>query len=108
MSRWHDVHAVAYSASWWRIGGLVLAVALVVSGVLALAGVWDEERPAEPVRTWRDSSVHGPWRSVFHGYGGSTGRVDELTLTPPAARDRDRTHAWGRRLVGCPEGSVGA
>ncbi|MFJ1747144.1 family 16 glycoside hydrolase [Streptomyces sp. NPDC088116] len=76
-----------------RIGGLLLAVALVVSGGLVLAGVWDEERRPEPAESWRDGSVHGPWRSVFHGYGGNTGGADELTLTPRAARERSRTHA---------------
>ncbi|WP_030824761.1 family 16 glycoside hydrolase [Streptomyces hygroscopicus] len=78
---------------WWRIGGLVLAVALVVAGALALAGVWDEERRPEYVESWRDGSVHGPWRSVFHGYGGNTGGADELTLIPRTARRDDRTHA---------------
>ncbi|MBO3676023.1 family 16 glycoside hydrolase [Streptomyces sp. NEAU-YJ-81] len=79
--------------TWWRAGGLVLAVVLVVVGALALSGVWDRERRPENVRTWRDGSVHGPWRSVFHGYGGNVGGVDELTLTPRAARREDRTHA---------------
>ncbi|MFJ2195970.1 family 16 glycoside hydrolase [Streptomyces violaceusniger] len=79
--------------TWWRAGGLVLAVVLVVVGALALSGEWDRERRPENVRTWRDGSVHGPWRSVFHGYGGNVGGVDELTLTPRAARRTDRTHA---------------
>jgi hypothetical protein len=78
--------------TWWRIGGLVLAVALV-AGALTLAGVWDEDRPPEPVETWRDGEVYGPWRSVFHGYGSNAGGTDELTLTPRAARRKDRTHA---------------
>lgn len=76
----------------WRIGGLALAVVLV-AGALELSGVWDEDRPAAPVESWRDGEVHGPWRSVFHGYGSNVGGADELTLTPRAARRKDRTHA---------------
>ena len=85
-------------ARWWRIGGLVLAVALV-AGALMLAGVWDEDRPPEPVETWRDGEVHGPWRSVFHGYGSNVGEADELMLTPRAARRKDRTHACPPTVV---------
>ncbi|QDL74862.1 family 16 glycoside hydrolase [Streptomyces malaysiensis] len=77
----------------WRSGGLVLAVVLVVVGGLALSGAWDRKRPPSIVETWRDGSVHGPWRSVFHGYGGNAGGADELTLTPRTARREDLTHA---------------
>ncbi|MFE3830621.1 family 16 glycoside hydrolase [Streptomyces sp. NPDC059092] len=82
--QWHD---------WRWAGGLVLAVVVLATGGLVMAGLWDEERRTTSAESWQDGTVHGPWRSVFHGYGGNTGGVDELDLTPRAARERDRTHA---------------
>ncbi|MQS36711.1 family 16 glycoside hydrolase [Streptomyces katsurahamanus] len=76
-----------------RIGGLVLALALTAAVGMAVADRWDGERRTPSVESWRDGSVHGPWRSVFHGYGTNTGGADELTLTPHAASERKRTHA---------------
>ncbi|MFE7131013.1 family 16 glycoside hydrolase [Streptomyces sp. NPDC057638] len=78
---------------WLRVGGPLLALALLVSGVLVLTGRQEEKRYSPAASSWRDGSVHGPWRSVFHGYGSNTGGARELTLTPHSAQRRERTHA---------------
>ncbi|WKX69226.1 family 16 glycoside hydrolase [Streptomyces sp. XD-27] len=76
-----------------RFAGIVLIAVLAVSGALVVDRVRGEGRRDEPVPSWQDGAVYGPWRSVFHGYGSNGGGADELTLTPRAAREPARTHA---------------
>ncbi|MFH8369688.1 family 16 glycoside hydrolase [Streptomyces sp. NPDC018031] len=75
-----------------------VAVAGAVAAALAVAGALAVDRFSDRGHTgatepWQDGEVHGPWRSVFHGYGTNTGGADRLDLVPRAAREPDRTHA---------------
>ncbi|WP_431045673.1 family 16 glycoside hydrolase [Streptomyces sp. P1-3] len=76
-----------------RCAGIALIAVLVVSGALVVDRVRGDGRRDGTAPSWQDGAVYGPWRSVFHGYGHTTGGVDELTLTPLAAREPGRTHA---------------
>jgi hypothetical protein len=42
---------------------------------------------------WREGSRHGPWLTVFTGYGQVRGGDDDLELVPRPAADIERTHA---------------
>lgn len=77
-----------------RLATVVAALGLA----LGTAGAVIAERLSDPPRaktaeSWQDGEVHGPWRSVFHGYGSNTGAADRLDLAPRAARRPHRTHA---------------
>ena len=46
-----------------------------------------------PAQTWPEGTTHGPWRSVFTGYG-TTGRdADGLLVVSPKPATGDDTHA---------------
>jgi hypothetical protein len=66
-------------------------VPLVVAVILSLAVVggllFVENQP------WREGSRHGPWLTVFTGYGQVRGSDDGLELTPRPATSTERTHA---------------
>ncbi|MFE0631037.1 calcium-binding protein [Streptomyces sp. NPDC058864] len=70
-----------------RSTGLLLALLLVVGVVYAC----QERGSAGP--GWTDGTVHGPWLSVYDGYGDNRGDATSLLLTPGAADRPDVTHA---------------
>ncbi|MBH5333457.1 DUF1080 domain-containing protein [Streptomyces pactum] len=71
---------------------MALALGLTLAGGLLLERLPDHRRPRTGA-SWQDGEVHGPWRSVFHGYGRNTGGADRLDLVPRTAREPRRTHA---------------
>ncbi|MFF7212114.1 calcium-binding protein [Streptomyces sp. NPDC008238] len=71
-----------------RSAGLVLALLMVVGvAVYACQG----RGSAGP--GWTDGTVHGPWLSVYDGYGDNRGDATSLLLTPGLADRPDVTHA---------------
>jgi hypothetical protein len=62
-------------------------VALVYVGAL-LTGC-----TAAASTTWNEDSVHGPWRTVYTGYGQVSAANQLITLSPRAARTPTVTHA---------------
>lgn len=42
---------------------------------------------------WPEGSVHGPWRTVYTGYGSVSADDEVITLSPQPARDPGVTHA---------------
>jgi hypothetical protein len=67
------------------------ALSLLVVPVLVVAigvGVLVERN-----QPWSEGSRHGPWLTVFTGYGRVQGGDDELELAPRPATTAERTHA---------------
>lgn len=60
----------------------------VVLGLVAVGGLVLLEN--EP---WREGSRHGPWLTVFTGYGQVRGGEDHIELAPQPATATQRTHA---------------
>jgi hypothetical protein len=67
----------------------------LVSVVLAVAfvTVYGCQAHGPAKRSWADGSVHGPWLSVYDGYGENDGHDGTLTIAPQAARLPEETHA---------------
>jgi hypothetical protein len=61
-------------------------VAVVAAGSLAALMLRSSD-------TWAEGSVHGPWRTVYTGFGSVSGSADSVELTPRAADGPATTHA---------------
>jgi hypothetical protein len=66
----------------WIALGIVVVALLAGGGILVLNN-----------RPWSEGSQHGPWLTVFTGYGQVRGDDKELELTPRPATSAERTHA---------------
>jgi hypothetical protein len=69
-----------------RRRGMTLLLVLVLVAAVA-GGLVIRNQP------WREGSRHGPWLTVFTGYGRVHGADDELELAPRPATSAERTHA---------------
>ncbi len=66
---------------------LAWGVALVAAGSFAALTL------LRPAGTWAEGSRHGPWATVFTGFGSVSGSDDSVQLAPRAATNPGTTHA---------------
>lgn len=89
VSPWHDPK-----------GRVVVHRVVLLAGVLILVTGCGAPAPVS-LQPWAQGTTHGPWRSVFTGYG-TTGRDSDGTLVvSPKAATGDDTHA---ALIATTEG----
>jgi hypothetical protein len=69
----------------------VRRVALV--GLVVILAALAAGRPDGDNRPWQDGSRHGPWTTVFNGYGEVRPDGDALLLSPKAPVAEENTHA---------------